>query len=79
MLTELEGAVLSVLARRQPLSAYGIRKEFEAAVTRSWSASAGSVYPLVKRLTKRIVNRPAQYRVVADPRTLHQLTVTTRH
>ena len=52
MLTELEGAVLSVIARRQPLSAYRIRKEFEAAATHSWSASAGAVYPLVKRLTK---------------------------
>lgn len=50
MLTELEGAVLSVLSRKQPLTAYGVRKEFEASATHSWSASAGAIYPLVRRL-----------------------------
>ena len=50
MLTELEGAVLGIVAREQPLTAYAIRKEFESAVTQSWSASAGAIYPLVRRL-----------------------------
>ena len=50
MLTELEGAVLGIVARKQPLTAYAIRKEFESAVTQSWSASAGAIYPLVRRL-----------------------------
>ena len=52
MLTELEGAVLGVVARKQPLTAYAIRKEFESAVTQSWSASAGAIYPLVRKLVK---------------------------
>ena len=50
MLSELEGAVLGIVARKQPLTAYAIRKEFESAVTQSWSASAGAIYPLVRRL-----------------------------
>ena len=50
MLTELEGAVLGIVARKPPLTAYAIRKEFENAVTQSWSASAGAIYPLVRRL-----------------------------
>nr|WP_298895984.1 helix-turn-helix transcriptional regulator [uncultured Altererythrobacter sp.] len=52
MLSELEGAVLSVIARKQPLTAYAVRKEFEASATHSWSASAGAIYPLVRRLVK---------------------------
>ena len=52
MLTELEGAVLGIVARKQPLTAYAIRKEFESAVTQSWSASAGAIYPLVRRLVR---------------------------
>jgi DNA-binding PadR family transcriptional regulator len=52
MLSELEGAVLSVIARKQPLTAYAVRKEFEASATYSWSASAGAIYPLVQRLVK---------------------------
>lgn len=50
MLSELEGAVLGIVARKQPLTAYAIRKEFHNAVTQSWSASAGAIYPLVRRL-----------------------------
>lgn len=52
MLSELEGAVISVIARKQPLTAYAVRKEFEASATHSWSASAGAIYPLVRRLVK---------------------------
>ena len=52
MLSELEGAVLSVIERKQPLTAYAVRKEFEASATHSWSASAGAIYPLVRRLVK---------------------------
>lgn len=50
-LTELENAVLGTVWRRGPCSAYVIKREFEAALSVSWSASAGSIYPLVKKLT----------------------------
>lgn len=48
-LSELECAVLGVIWQRGPCSAYAVRKEFEP-VSSGWSASAGSIYPLIARL-----------------------------
>lgn len=48
-LTELECAVLGVVWRIGPCSAYAVKKAFEPA-TSSWSSSPGSIYPLLKRL-----------------------------
>ena len=50
-LTELENAVLGVVWRRGPCSAYVVKREFETSASASWSASAGSIYPLVKKLS----------------------------
>ena len=50
-MTELENAVLGVVWRRGPCSAYSVKREFETSPSGSWSASAGSIYPLVKKLT----------------------------
>jgi DNA-binding PadR family transcriptional regulator len=49
-LSELENAVLGVVWRRGPCSAYLVKREFETALSASWSGSAGSIYPLVKKL-----------------------------
>lgn len=49
-LTELENAVLGVVWRRGPCSAYLIKREFDTSPSASWSASAGAIYPLVKKL-----------------------------
>ena len=49
-MTELENAVLGVVWRRGPCSAYVVKREFEMSPSGSWSASAGSIYPLVKKL-----------------------------
>ncbi len=50
-LSELENAVLGVVWKRGPCSAYVIQKNFEL-VSASWSASPGSVYPLVTKLCR---------------------------
>lgn len=50
-LSELENAVLGVVWRRGPCSAYVVKREFETSPSASWSASAGSIYPLVKKLS----------------------------
>ncbi len=49
-LTELEGAVLGAIWILQPCTAYAVRVAFRDSPTARWSASAGAIYPLVKRL-----------------------------
>jgi DNA-binding PadR family transcriptional regulator len=51
--TELEAAVLGIVARRGPCTAYAVRKSFLDAPSTYWSGSAGAIYPLVARLEKR--------------------------
>ncbi len=48
-LSELECAVLGVVWRMGPCSAYAVRKEFEQA-TSSWSSGPGTIYPVISRL-----------------------------
>lgn len=48
--SELEGAVLGIVSSQQPLTPYQIRKTFAVSPNPHWSASAGSIYPLVQRL-----------------------------
>ena len=50
ILSELEGVFLGVVAKRQPCTAYRVRSELKQAPSSHWQASAGSVYPLLKRL-----------------------------
>jgi DNA-binding PadR family transcriptional regulator len=47
---ELEYCVLGVVWRRGPCSAYAVRSEFEKSLSAHWSASTGSIYPVVARL-----------------------------
>jgi DNA-binding PadR family transcriptional regulator len=52
-LTELEGAVLAVLSRIGPATAYQLKEAFRGSPSSFWSGSAGAVYPLAKRLETR--------------------------
>lgn len=49
-LNELEGAVLGIIHKRQPCTAYSVRVELKASPSSRWRASAGSIYPLLDRL-----------------------------
>jgi DNA-binding PadR family transcriptional regulator len=51
-LTELESCTLGAVWQRGPCTAYVIRREFAASITPYWSASAGSIYPVLRRLKK---------------------------
>jgi len=50
VLSELENVVLGVVNVNQPCSAYRVRMVFARSPSRHWSGSAGSIYPLVRRL-----------------------------
>lgn len=52
-LTDLEGATLAVIGRHGPTTSYAVAKNFADSPSEFWSGSAGSVYPLIKRLEER--------------------------
>jgi DNA-binding PadR family transcriptional regulator len=49
-MTELDYSVLGVVWREAPITSYAVRRFFAESPTRSWSSSAGSIYPAIKRL-----------------------------
>ena len=49
-LTDLEQAALGVVWRDGPCTPYQVRKQFLDSPTPSWSGSAGTIYPLMRRL-----------------------------
>ena len=49
-LTEIELCVLGIVWLRGPCSAYVVRRELAVSQSSFWSSSAGSVYPIIKRL-----------------------------
>ncbi len=51
-LTELESCTLGLIQRLQPCSTYQIRRVFASSPTTEWSASAGSIYPVIERLLR---------------------------
>ena len=51
-LTDLEQAALGVVWRDGPCTPYQVRKQFLESPTPSWSGSAGTIYPLVRRLER---------------------------
>jgi DNA-binding PadR family transcriptional regulator len=60
-LTEVEGCALGVVWQRGPCTAYEVRMEFAISSTPRWSASAGSIYPALKRLlTRKLVEAEAE-------------------
>jgi DNA-binding PadR family transcriptional regulator len=52
-LTELEGSVLGVIRLKGQCTPYTVRREFRNSATPYWSASAGAIYPLITRMTKK--------------------------
>lgn len=52
-LSELEGVVLGMLWSMGPKTAYSIRQIFLKSPSPHWATSAGTIYPLVKRLRHR--------------------------
>ena len=49
-LNELEGAVIGVIQKNQPCTAYSLRQVLKASPSSHWRASAGAIYPLLARL-----------------------------
>lgn len=52
-LTDLEAVVLGLVLRSGGATAYAVRRSLEASPAARFSDSAGSVYPLVRRLARR--------------------------
>jgi DNA-binding PadR family transcriptional regulator len=52
-LSELEGVVLGMLWSMGPQTAYSIRQIFLKSPSPHWATSAGTIYPLMKRLQQR--------------------------
>ena len=52
-LTDLEAVTLAYILRRQPCTPYQVRCSFDKSTTTRFSSSAGSIYPLIKRLHDR--------------------------
>jgi len=75
-LTDVEGCVLGVIWQRGPCTAYAVRKEFAVSVTPRWSASAGSIYPVLERLSRRRLVRAVAK--AWGPRSRTQFAITAR-
>lgn len=52
-LTDLEAVTIAYILRRTPCTPYEVRCSFENSTTTRFSSSAGSIYPLIKRLRDR--------------------------
>ncbi|MEE8170760.1 MAG: PadR family transcriptional regulator [Phycisphaerae bacterium] len=62
MLSELEHAVLGVVWLHKPCTPYRVRKVFRESPSGHWSGSAGSIYPLMRRLEAKGLLRSARRR-----------------
>lgn len=51
-ISELEGVVLGIVRSLQPCTAYAVRKRLASSPSTHWSASGGSIYPLLSRLER---------------------------
>lgn len=49
-ISELEGVVLGIVATHRACTAYAVRAEIRRSPSTRWSASAGAIYPLLRRL-----------------------------
>lgn len=75
-LTELESCTLGVIRQLQPCSTYRVRQAFARAATADWSASAGTIYPVVERLQRLgLIKADNQS---GDRRGLRSLSLTAR-
>ncbi len=51
-LTDLEMAILGVVWKRSPCTAYLVAREFSTSPSSHWRGSAGAVYPAIERLRR---------------------------
>ena len=75
-LSELEGAVLGVVSQHEPLTPYQVRKIFAHSPNPHWSASAGSIYPLIQRLARRRLLSAKDHAAGARKSIKYSLTAT---
>lgn len=74
-LTTLEYIVLGLIGLR-PQSGYSILSQFDTALS-SWSASPGSIYPMLKRLEKNgVIEGEIEMTYETRPRKVYQLTAS---
>ena len=60
-ITEIEGGVLAIIGIKGPCTPYLVRKEFQQSPTPFWSGSAGTIYPLIERLTRgKLISETSQ-------------------
>ena len=52
-LSEIEGSVLALVQELGPVTPYVVRMDYRDSPTPQWSGSAGTIYPLVRRLLRR--------------------------
>ena len=74
MPSELENVVLGVVNVNQPCSAYRVRMVFARSPSRHLSGSAGSIYPLVRRLESGGLLQSVTRRSDGRPTRLYRLT-----
>lgn len=73
-LSEIEGAALLEIRRLKSCTAYALRKQFRDSPTLEWRASAGTIYPIVKRfLSKEWIKASS---IVGDNRKSELLSLT---
>lgn len=72
-LTELEGAALGLVWLQGSTTAYALRKMVAESPTPHWSASAGTVYPLVEKLCRA---RLISFLSTGDKRGTRRLRIT---
>jgi DNA-binding PadR family transcriptional regulator len=72
--TELEGAALGLVWLQGSTTAYELRKMIAESPTPHWSASAGTVYPLVQKLCRA---RMISFSSAGETRGTRQLRITS--
>ncbi len=73
-LTDSEGALLSLVLRQQPITAYQIGKVFAASPVHTFNTSTGKLYPLIRRLAERGLLKAEE--VVGDQRGTQRFVCT---
>jgi len=72
--SELEGFVLGLVWQLGPCSPYEVRRQMRASPSSQWSASAGAMYPLIRRLESLGLVRSKARRTGKRERREYELT-----
>ena len=75
-LSDLEFCVLGIVWKKGPCTAYTVRKEFVTSPSSHWSGSAGSIYPLMRRLDEKGLLRSSAGRKGRRPHLAYRITRT---